>query len=67
MSEGFQKSVEARGLAAHARDAGMANNAPGFQRGGENRQQANAIVHAPVGDARNHVGTARDLNQRANK
>jgi len=66
MSE-TQKSVEARGFAARARDVGYANNAPGFQKGGENRVAANQIVHAPIGEARNHHGTAQDLHGRAGK
>jgi len=64
---GTEKSAEARGFAARARDVGMANNAPGFEKGGAARQNANAIVHAPVGDARNHVGTAHELHNRAGK
>jgi len=67
MSEGTGKSAQARGFAALARDTGYQNNVSGFQRGGEYRQQANAIVHAPLGEARNHLGAAQQLHHRANK
>lgn len=62
---GTEKSAEARGFAARARDVGAANKAPGFEVGGANRVAANGIVHAPIGQARNHVGTAHDLHGRA--
>lgn len=67
MSEGTGKSAQARGYAALARDTGYQNNVSGFQRGGEQRQQANAIVHAPIGEARNHLGTAHQLHNQAKK
>lgn len=70
---GTQKSVEARGFAARARDVGVANNVAGFEKGtrthagGPDRVAANHIVHAPIGEARNHLGTAQDLHGRAGK
>lgn len=65
LSGGSQQSVAARGMAAAAREQGNANGAAGFERGGANRQAANHIVHAPVGEARNHVNTAAQLHRDA--
>jgi hypothetical protein len=67
MSDGSQKSVAARGMAAAAREHGNANNAPGFALHGANRQAANGIVHAPAGEARNHVNTAAQVYNNAKK
>jgi len=65
MSDGSQRSVAARGMAAAGREYGNANNAAGFERGGANRQAANGIVHAPAGEARNHVNTAAQVYNNA--
>lgn len=69
LSEGTQRSVIARGMAARARDHGYAQGIQGFerghdgQRGGDNRIQANNIVHADY--ARNFVAEARQLHDQA--
>jgi hypothetical protein len=52
-------------MAAAGREYGNANNAAGFERGGANRQAANGIVHAPAGEARNHVNTAAQVYNNA--
>lgn len=65
MSDGSQRSDAARGMAAGAREHGKANGVPGFEKGGANRQAANRIVHAPPGQARNHVAAAAQLRHEA--
>ncbi len=61
-------SVAARGHAARAREVGKQNNVFGFGYGrgdGDDRRAANAIVHAPVGQARHRADEARRLDQKA--
>jgi hypothetical protein len=60
-------SVIARGLASDAREYGVKNQSDGFEKGGDNRRNANAIVHAEPGQARNHVVSAVKLAYNARK
>lgn len=61
-------SVRARGYASKARDVGKADKVDGFGYGkneGYHRRPCNDIVHAPLGEARNHVATAKALYEKA--
>jgi len=60
-------NASARGLAADARDVGLAKHLKGFEKGGKLRRLANAIVHAPVGTAYKHMAEAAKLRKLASK
>jgi hypothetical protein len=68
------KSAVARGYANDAREYGAKNNVQGFEKpkekgekGGEYRREANKIVHASPGEARNHYDSAVKLAKKAHK
>jgi len=67
LSDGSQKSVVARGFAAAGREYGNANNASGFEKGGDNRRAGNGVVHAAAGDGRNHVNSGAQVYNNAKK
>jgi hypothetical protein len=67
LSDGSQRSVVAAGMAARGREQGAANNVAGFEKGGADRRAANGVVHAPPGEARNHVGTGARVYDNAKK
>ena len=62
---GRSSSINARGAAVRARDLGAERGVKGFERGGEKRQAANRIVHAPLGEARKHAISATTLLNKA--
>jgi hypothetical protein len=65
MPSSTTSSEAARGKAASARELGYQNKVDGFQKGGEHRQAANKIVHAPAGTAGQHKAAAKELKKKA--
>ena len=61
------KSRVARGAAAEAREYGQKRGVDGFEIGGRLRQEANAIIHAPPGEARKYADRAEELCRKAHE
>ena len=61
----MDRSAQAKGYAANARDYGLENHIKGFEKGGKLRQKSNEIVHAGIGEAHTRVKEAKALHKLA--